>query len=687
MDENTGRTASALRIQRLHSEYLVGRDHPFPESLRSELDEFVRRRFQDLCSRALEPFCPAGDESLWFIRQLNVDLALDATAWDPERLARPWAVELGRSVRRVLSGGERGDDVVRFPNRAAFLARFVADLASGSAWDKWFYDSFDSLRSLPTGSAICEALVGDASIAEAALHRVSEEGHLEKVLAQLSPAGARRIVQTLAHAAGSSPSDARSIIEALLNSPREASLISTGRPAEALRLFVAASERNSAIPVTGLAEALDHLLALAEYLRADARGTVLEALLRGDLNEALQAAESSSALAALNYFRSTVKADAALMARTIAQLQKPGPAARANGQFLEGFCGGAFLLLRPVIDSGISRLIDSIAPAASTEPDAAADWRRLVLLKCLGHDHALRNSDDSVLALAAGANRPGDSLLRVSGKTTHPLPWRAFVTALAERGRIETGCWLAELVVGCPLERRTLVIRDLASDEWLWAGVIASDADAAAQTLESAIEFLGTACGLRAECVFLDPGLRREIRKATASPDCPAILRSPEAAVQDASAGDVNESAFTLWHKSPRTIPPEDRDRWARQLSRIVPGATDLDYLRGDSPGWSGGLEPSTDLFWSVAARGVLKDFARRLIGFDQSSCSFLYRNFLDMPASIRVQPGADDVNEIQVHLQRPPLYLVLNIAGMDGESFAVPWIHDERVALKFSPF
>ena len=100
-----------------------------------------------------------------------------------------------------------------------------------------------------------------------------------------------------------------------------------------------------------------------------------------------------------------------------------------------------------------------------------------------------------------------------------------------------------------------------------------------------------------------------------------------------------------------------------------------------------GDLEPSADLFWSVAARAVLKDFARRLIGFDQSSCSFLHRNFLDTPASIRVRPGADDVNEIQVQLQRPPLYLVLNIAGMDGETFAVPWIQDERVTLKFSPF
>jgi hypothetical protein len=690
MAESPGSPASVLHIHRLRSQYLVARDHPFPEGVRSNLDGVVRHQLENL-SRVLEPLCSVADESLWVIRRLDVEVAVDAT-WEPERIARPWAAELGRSLQRILNAGERCGEVLRFPNRAAFLARFVTDLAEGSAWEDWYYDSFDSLRSLPTETAICEALARDASVAEAALHLLSDEGCLEKVLSRLSPANVWRIVHACGAHAAIRPSscDARQIINTLLDACREAHLASPYHPADALRLYLAISRRSPAVSAAGLSEALDHFVTLAEFVRAEADCQLLDALSRGDFDQAIQAARSSALgyVTALEYFQEAAKGDPQLIARTITVLRRSprpggldGLAGSQYGQSLESFCGGAFLLLRPLIDSGIHRLIESVAPVDPGTADAADAWRWLVLVKCLGREHALRNAEDSALAFVAGLNRPPDSweTIRASSEDSNrQLHWRNFVMVLGERERIETRCWLAELVHE---GSRILVIRDLASDEWLWAGLVSPDAGAAADTLECAVEFLRVDCGLCPEYMFLDPILSREIHGTGA--ECFDIVLPAEPAT--GQPADINKRGFTLWNKNGRNVPTEERDLWARQLLRFVPGETDLDYLRLDSLGLFCNLEPTEDLFWSVATRAVLKDFARRLIGFDQSSCSFLQRNFLGTPASVRVAPGADDVKEIQVLLQQPPLYLVLNIAGMDGEAFTVPWIQGERVTLNFS--
>lgn len=71
-----------------------------------------------------------------------------------------------------------------------------------------------------------------------------------------------------------------------------------------------------------------------------------------------------------------------------------------------------------------------------------------------------------------------------------------------------------------------------------------------------------------------------------------------------------------------------------------------------------------SDSTWSrivgAIAGTVLRDFARRLPGFAESTAEHLWRNFLDVGAAIEC-----DGSQTIVHYDLPPLYLVLSLTGM----------------------
>jgi hypothetical protein len=70
------------------------------------------------------------------------------------------------------------------------------------------------------------------------------------------------------------------------------------------------------------------------------------------------------------------------------------------------------------------------------------------------------------------------------------------------------------------------------------------------------------------------------------------------------------------------------------------------------SAGWTAAL--------AGAAGSVLRRFANRLPGFADSTSEHLWRNFLDMDATVEVEP-----DRVVVECGRPPLHLLLTITGM----------------------
>jgi hypothetical protein len=129
---------SSVTIERLHSIYLVPQQHPAPEDLRWRLDAVMGNRLASVCGQLLAQALHADDPSIWLIRRLDVDLALDAGAVDDELLARAWGRRMATAIVRAIARGADGDTVLHFPDRAAYLAQFVGDLAEGRAWGKWY---------------------------------------------------------------------------------------------------------------------------------------------------------------------------------------------------------------------------------------------------------------------------------------------------------------------------------------------------------------------------------------------------------------------------------------------------------------------------------------------------------------------------------------------------------------------
>ena len=133
MPENALRLPSGVRIDRLNVTCLVPRDHPSPMAVRSRMDAVIQRQLPSACSRAFAGLCREDDESVYFVRRLDLDFAVDA-GWEPEKVAAVWATEWARTLLPLLGSSE----ALRFTDPAAYLAQFLNDLADGAAWSKWY---------------------------------------------------------------------------------------------------------------------------------------------------------------------------------------------------------------------------------------------------------------------------------------------------------------------------------------------------------------------------------------------------------------------------------------------------------------------------------------------------------------------------------------------------------------------
>jgi len=148
---------SRLQIQRFQAQYLVSSAHSSPERVKARLDDAITHDLPQTLSTLLSPWFSDADPSLWIIRRLEVSLDVNV-AWERESLARAWVAQIARWLDATLRDGADGQNVVWFPDRAAYLARFLVDAAQGRAWSKWYYESFAGLHPLPTSAALRTAI-------------------------------------------------------------------------------------------------------------------------------------------------------------------------------------------------------------------------------------------------------------------------------------------------------------------------------------------------------------------------------------------------------------------------------------------------------------------------------------------------------------------------------------------------
>ena len=441
--------ASRLTVGRLSIEAKIPRDQPIPPGIGIRLEAMAREELQPSLADALGALCPESDPAVWVIRRLDLELLVDV-GWNRDRMARRWAREFAQSLTRILHGPVDGN-VLRFPDRASYLAQFLRDLTNDRAWGRWYYGPFRELASLPRSAAIREALAREPAIAEAALLALGAQYGTRELRQALTAADAAKILELIRGVDSPAEPTAESI-EAAIKAWPEVLPAAPGeaRSKAALVLQLALRQSRPALPRPVVTAAVEALLDLVASLRdAHDPEASLDSLL----------AEHAGLRAPAKIAVSTALKKAESRSRLI-ELARTGPAKivalRSEGQRLPTAFAGLFLLWRSVVALGFESLFAGNATR-----------RGLLAAKLVG----MAALEDPAVQLLTGAEKTpshGDLLRSLRATATQEIwPYLPSATSEGECLHLEEIPW--------PDGRRLLLLRNAAADNWLWAAIVPPD--------------------------------------------------------------------------------------------------------------------------------------------------------------------------------------------------------------------
>lgn len=631
-------TTSSLRVWRLRAEYLIAAEHPSPQSLRARLDETIEKVLPQTLATHLTPLAPTDDPSLCFIRRLELDVSVNAVA-ETERTGEVWAAQFTRALASEMEADETSGNVVRFADRAAYLAQFLCDLADGCAWGKWFYRSFAGLRMLPLSAALRTALCGEPAGGLAALRQL-EERAAAKVLQGLTEQDALRVFEMLAD--GTDEMDEADCFRVLAATWKVfgSQLSALEEHKAALRLYLLALREKSDRAGRTLQRAARALSRLSRCLRESS----------GARREQLLAALHDGAAAKLFIIVAANDANPLLPL-----LCCPPEVLRAFGDAhgqvrtpettsLATPFGGVFLLLPLLAELPLAAATRGWAGHGDHTAETLARW--LLLIKCGGRERAAQVCNDALLR----------ELLGIAPAFTLPdlIEWQAaispaqlarFAAEMEAHQRMygTVGGETLLLVATKTSDGRVAVLFDCARGCWLFIG------DYDPRRPQRLIERLRERCASAASCRVLlcDQIFVNSLRVAL--PTWSVVNREDE----DAALGQTAA---------------------VETLARVGQTNDDLNYL---SLPVSMRRRRDVDFAFSVAAQHVMRAFAWRLPGFAHSGLPYLHRNFLDFAGSVEIEPARR-----VVRLGRPPLHLVLSLTGMTRQTYRLSWLDDYPLAL-----
>ncbi|WP_143744697.1 hypothetical protein [Mesorhizobium prunaredense] len=557
-------------------------------------------------SSALGPICDSGGPAVWIIRRLDFDLA-GGRSWEPGLVADALAEQLRAVLLRVLSG-ECSDIAIRFPDRAAYLAQFLADLVDGKTWDRWYYGAFAPLHPLPVGAAVRMVLEKEPGISFDILVRIAERGGLPRFLAGLGVADADRILAIVAEpnkAMPDMPVLVR-ICESLVGFDPPVALGGPKAMLEAMVRIGIATGLPAPVLMAGLRF-------VAGRLRTGGRASDRpEGRDRRAVPADLSAAARSTDVPTGGRLQSLLK--------QLAGRAKPGRkrshAARAID--VDGIVtprAGVFLLWRSVIELGLDPVFTAGCPAG------LASARRQALAVAL-----------------SGLNQPGaedDEALR--WLTLHEPDEMAAPALFADNAAAVQQALFATLTGLRPARPLHLVVQrvgdvsilqDALTQDWYHAA-------RGAQSLPLPDAEIAS---------VLVPGEMME--------ELPAALRRWEAT-------PIANSTHVLFTErpGPRT---ETLAAAARALENLRPAGPDLDYL-------AGGRDPdAVDLSLMLFARAAYADVGRRLPGLTLSSAAYLGRNAVHGVGRLRINPSGSHA-DAEVDLSSVPFDFIWRMTGLGG--------------------
>jgi len=442
-------TGSSLHVDHFRARYLIASDHPAPRTVKQRLDDALSKTLPESLRVALSSWLSDDDPSIWFIRELNVNVDLNLD-WNPDQVGKTWATQLVCKLATDLKE-DNAHGIVRFPSRAAYLASFLRDLANADGWTKWYYKSFDGLRMLPLSEAIATAIRNDIETSLPALMQLSARD-LTRVIECLSTQASESVLKAIAETRPSL--DDEQCFAELWNIWCTDQLEFVQRSSEsalALRLYLEV-ERTADGGGATLQRATAAFVRLIDSLKSGSRNDeVLSALLAGDIAGLYVAAGAHDAEVLLPFTHCSREL-LQEMWTAISATSDHAAYKRNHSQKAYTSFGGIFILL-PLLDRLPLATLTADWPDADQQ-SAASLVRFVVLIKCLGKNRFENAWYDPVLRdlLEVGPQISTESINEWSLQI--PL-------ALLERFIQQLASWDRE---NRPLEQSLLLVSKLDED-------------------------------------------------------------------------------------------------------------------------------------------------------------------------------------------------------------------------------
>jgi hypothetical protein len=393
-----------IRIERLRSRYRLHGAHTAPWDVRQRLDRVVGDRVPRECAARLGELLPDSDPGVICIRRLDLKLVFGGGLPDDFKIATLWGRALSRAIARCLAEGSEGEQVVRFASWGEYLAQFAEDVARGTAWSKWYHESFMPLRSLPASGTIREALRHHPTAIAPALGLLRRRDRLRWVTSVLSETDAWAIFDSIEPAPGADTARVAIAVDAAADAlGRQPLNVSPGRVALHLMGEVMRADADGP-PEQPVIEALRQFA----YLGPLVHGYPWQVPASGQTDFPHMAERlDSPARAALGYLHTHHPVALARLTRSEPTLSDESPP--LSEAYWTTPYGGIFLLLPGLAELDLPALLAAAGLPASELDRLVPLGRWLILLKCLGPEHRAAVRYDPALALAAGLDTPVDA--------------------------------------------------------------------------------------------------------------------------------------------------------------------------------------------------------------------------------------------------------------------------------------
>lgn len=198
------------RVEQLALRFRLPAGAPRVHAQLPSIERALHARLADLISAQLEAIEEGSDEVI-VVREAiaRVSLRIGEHVRDAAALERVSHAARDAVIALLARPADDDEHVRRFPSDAAYAGAFIVELLAGTAWDRWYFDSFTRFRRADHARTIA-ALLADADTECMGLFAwLEQRGRFADLLRLVGPTAARALASasSLSTAAAIPPSD------------------------------------------------------------------------------------------------------------------------------------------------------------------------------------------------------------------------------------------------------------------------------------------------------------------------------------------------------------------------------------------------------------------------------------------------------------------------------------------------